>query len=124
VNVGVASLVGSLGPEAIVVSGAVVSIVNERDAGVFSGAPLALRARTSNVCAPGASATVGVKGDPQEAKVAASKRHWNETAPLAPVNVNVGVVSLVGRVGPPVIVESSAATVKVRVAGVEPGKSL
>ena len=110
------------GPPVIVVSGAVVSIVKARDAGVGSGAPAALSARTSNVCAPAASTAV-VNGEVHVANAALSTRHWKLAAPLTPVNVNVGVVSFVGPAGPPVIVVSSAATVNVRVAGVELGNA-
>ena len=55
-NAGVASLVGPLGPEVIVVSGAVVSdgalIVHVCVAGVASVLPAASVARTLNVCEP------------------------------------------------------------------------
>jgi hypothetical protein len=46
--------------------------------------------------------TAVVNGDEQAAKAAASTRHWNPDAPPDPLNVNVGVVSLVA-VGPPVM---------------------
>ena len=45
-----------VGPLVIVVSGATVSTVNVRVAGVGSRLPAASRARTSNVCVPCASA--------------------------------------------------------------------
>jgi hypothetical protein len=53
--VGVESLVSPAGPESIVVSGALVSIVQERLAGEASVLSAASIARTSKVCRPGAS---------------------------------------------------------------------
>ena len=47
-------LVGPVGPDVIVVSGAVVSTVNVRVAGVASTLPAASIARTANVCSPAA----------------------------------------------------------------------
>ena len=47
-------LIAPVGPVLIVVSGAAVSTVNVRVAGVASTLPAASRARTSNVCAPSA----------------------------------------------------------------------
>ncbi len=52
VNVGVASLVGPLGPLLIVVSGSTVSTVQVREAGLPSVLPAASVARTWNVCEP------------------------------------------------------------------------
>ena len=51
-HVGVVSLVAPLGPPVIVVSGATVSTVHVRVAGVASTLPTASRARTWNVCEP------------------------------------------------------------------------
>ena len=100
-----------------------VSMVKAREAGVVSAVPAALSARTSKVCAPGASAAV-VNGEAQVANWravdAALERRPRRSDP---VNVKVGVVSLVGPDGPAVIVVSSAATVKVRVAGGAPGNA-
>jgi hypothetical protein len=53
-NVALVAGVGPLGPAVIVVSGAVVSTVQVREAGVGSG-PAAFVARTRSVCAPSAS---------------------------------------------------------------------
>ena len=53
-KLGVVSLVTPLGPAVIVVSGAVVSTVNDRLAGVGSMLPAGSIARTSKVCAPSA----------------------------------------------------------------------
>ena len=49
VNDGVVAFVGPVGPPVIVVSGATVSTVNERVAGVASTLPAASGARTENV---------------------------------------------------------------------------
>ena len=54
VKAAVAVLIAPVGPVLIVVSGAAVSTVNVRVAGVASTFPAASRARTSNVCAPSA----------------------------------------------------------------------
>ncbi len=51
-NCGEAELIVPVGPESIVVSGATVSTVKVRVAGVASTLPAASRARTSKVCAP------------------------------------------------------------------------
>ena len=74
VNVGVLSLVAPAGPPVIVVSGAAVSIVNERLAGVGSTLPAASIACTSNVCAPSVSAAV-VNGELHVVKASVSTRH-------------------------------------------------
>ena len=58
-----------VGPPVIRVSGGTVSTVNERVAGVVSGAPLTSSARTSKVCGPWFSATV-VCGEVQLANAA------------------------------------------------------
>jgi hypothetical protein len=110
VNDWVVAVVVPLGPPVIVVSGAVVSIVNVRVAGVASTLPAASRARTENVCVPSASVP-SVTGDVQAAKAAPSREHSN-VVPASLVKVNVG--------GVPASVVSGAAvsSVKVRVAGV------
>ena len=56
------TLIVPVGPVVIVVSGATVSTVNERVAGVASVLPAASVARTENVYAPSAS-TVYARGD-------------------------------------------------------------
>ena len=58
-------------------------------------------------CAGPATASRSVNGELQAANVAPSTLHWKLAAPPAPVNVKVGVVSLVAPLGPPVIVVSS-----------------
>ena len=103
VNVGVLSLVEPRGPAVIVVSGAVVSTREACSvAGVASMLPAASVARTSNVCAPWASAGV-VYGEVQDAN--APRRPGTRTSSRASVevNVNVGVLSLVVTVGPEVM---------------------
>ena len=99
-NVGVLSLVGPEGPAVIVVSGGVVSTVNDRLAGDASVLPAASVARTSNVCAPSARAAV-VNADQQDANAAASTRHWKVEPASVEVKENVGVLSLVGPDGRP-----------------------
>ena len=89
----------------IVVSGGVVSHVNDRLAGEASVLLAASVARTSNVCAPSDSAPV-VNGDEQDANAAASTRHSNVEPASVAVKENVGVLSLVGPDGPAVIVVS------------------
>ena len=124
-NVGVLSLVVEppAGPPVIVVSGAAVSTVNVRDAGVGSVPFGPLTARTSNVCEPSVSAAV-VNGVVQAANAAASTRHSNVTPPSFELNVNVGVLSLVDEppAGPLSIVVSGGlappTTTNVREAGV------
>ncbi len=118
-NVGVLSLVVPVGPAVIVVSGGVVSTLNARLAGVGSVLPAVSVARTSNVCAPSASAAV-VNGVVQAANAPASTRHWNVDPASVAVKENVGVLSLVVPVGPAVIVVSGAvvSTVNDRLAGV------
>ena len=81
-NVGVESLVGPLGPESIVVSGAVASTENERVAGVPSTLPAASVAWTAKVCAPSPSAAV-VCGDVQLANAPPSSAALEARAGLA-----------------------------------------
>ena len=73
-NVGVESLVGPLGPEVNDVSGASVSTVKLRVAGLWSVFPAASVARTSKVWAPSARTAV-VTGETQPAKAAPSTEH-------------------------------------------------
>ena len=63
-----------LGPEVIVVSGAAVSTVHAREAGVGSVLPARSTARTSKVWLPSPSPDT-VAGDVQAAKAAPSRRH-------------------------------------------------
>ena len=114
-NVGVESVVVPVGPDVMVVSGAVVSTVKARLAGEASTLPAASIARTSNVCGPSLSADV-VNGVVQAAKVPASTRHWKVESAWLEVKENVGVLSFVGPDGPAVIVVSGGvvSTVNVR----------
>ena len=123
-NDGDALLVAPVGPRVIVVSGAAVSTVNVRVAGVASTLPAASVARTENVYVPSASGP-SVRGEVQLAYVPVaapgpSSLHSNVEPASVEVNVNDGDAPLVVPVGPPVIVVSGAAvsTVNVRVAGV------
>jgi hypothetical protein len=76
-----------------------VSTVKLREAGVASTFPAGSVARTSNVCAPSASAAV-VWAEVQEAHAPASTRHSNVEPAWLEENVNVGVESFVGPDGP------------------------
>ena len=109
--------VRTLGPESIVVSGAVASTENERVAGVPSTLPAASVAWTAKVCAPSPSAAV-VCGDVQLANAPPSSAH-SKLAPASLENVNVGVSSPVAPAGPPSMLVSGAcvSTVKERLAG-------
>src|SRR3954468_23025776 len=62
------------GPPVIVVSGAVVSTAQLREAGDASTLPAASVARASNVCVPAATETA--EGEVQAAHAAPSRRHW------------------------------------------------
>ena len=119
-NVGVASLVGPEGPLSIAVSGAAVSTVKLRDAGVGSTLPTRSVARTSKVWAPSASDEV-VSGVEHEPHAPPSTRHSNVEPTWSAENSNVGVTSLVGPEGPLSIVVCGAAvsTVNAHDAGVE-----
>ena len=107
------------------VFGADVSTVNERVAGDASVFPAASVARTETLWAPSPSAVV-VHGLVQVAHDPVSTRHWNVDPLSLAVNANVGVLSLVGPVGPEPIVVLGAvvsaggvvSTVNARVAGV------
>ena len=114
-NVGVVLLTESIGPPVIVVSGA-GRVDRRTSARRASGParPTALSARTWNVCVPCASAAV-VCGDVQRGERRGVDPALEAGRAATPVKVNVGVLSLVGFGGPPVIVVSSAATVNERV---------
>ena len=113
------------GAEVIVVFGADVSTVNERVAGEASVFPAASVARTETLWAPLPSAVV-VHGLVQVAHAPVSTWHSNVEPLSLAVKANVGVVSLVGPVGPePIVVLGAVAsdagvvsTVNARVAGV------
>src|SRR5215210_7420913 len=117
-NVGVASFVRPAGPLSIVVSGAAVSTVKPRDAGVGSTLPAKSVARTSNVCAPSASGAV-VSGAEQPLQAPPSTRHSNVVPSSSEEKPNVGVVSFVAPAGPESIVVSGGllSTAKTRWAG-------
>ncbi len=112
-NVGVLSLVVPVGPDVIVVSGAVVSgggavsTVKTRVAGDASVLPATSVARTDTECAPSPSAEV-VHGLVQLTHDPESTRHSNTELASLDVNANVGVLSFVVPVGPDVIVVSGA----------------
>jgi hypothetical protein len=121
-NVGVESLVGPLGPEVNDVSGASVSTVKLRVAGLWSVFPAASVARTSKVWAPSASTAV-VTGETQPAKAAPSTEHSKVEPDSLDENAKVGVESGVSPVGPdPIVVcggvASPACTVHEWLAGV------
>ncbi len=117
-NDGARSLVVGGGPERIVVSGASVSTVKVRVAGVGSALPAGSIARTSKVCSPSARSPAGC-GDWHAANAPPSTRHSNVVPGLSPVNSNSGVASPVGPDGPAVMLVcgGSVSTVKVREAG-------
>src|SRR5690349_11187777 len=102
-------------------TGATVSTVNAREAGDASTAPAASMARRRGVCAPWVSVAV-VCGDAQALQALAtvvSIAHWKVEPGSVDVNVNVGVVLLVGPLGPPVMLVFGgplALTTKLRVA--------
>ena len=120
-KLGVASPVGPLGPESIVVSGAVVSTVKVLVAGVASWFPAASSALKVAVWGP-SERPVKVLGDEQSAKGSESIRHWIFAVSEAgvPEKVKVAWLVVMVPVGPESIVVSGAvvSTVKVLVAGV------
>ena len=105
VNVAVVLAVGPVGPLPIVVSGAVVSTVNERGRrGGVGRARGVDRAHLERLRAVASGArSCGATCRPANAAVAPT-RHWNVEPGSVDVNVNVGVGSFVSPVGPPVIV--------------------
>ncbi len=111
VNVGAATLVAPLGPLSITVSGAAVSTVKVRVAGVGSMLPAASIARTENVCSPSGSVPSAC-GDVHGANAAPSSLHSKVEFGSLEENVyglDVDVIDVSGAV---------VSTVKVRVAGV------
>ncbi len=101
------SFVGEDGPEVMVVSGATVSTLNDRPAGVASTLPAASRARTWKVCAPFARAASGVPLV-QAAKAPPSIEHSKLAAGSFELKVNVGVLVATGPFGPESMVVSGA----------------
>jgi hypothetical protein len=106
-------------PASSVVSGAVVSTVNVRAAGVWSVCWVVSVARTSTVYVPSANGP-NSRGDVQGAKASALIRHSNVAPASLEENVNCGVVSRVVPLTPLSIVVSGAvvSTVNVFDAGV------
>ena len=117
-NAAVVDATVPLGPVEMVVSGAVVSTVHARDAGVPSTLPCASSARTRRVCEPSASELYDA-GEVQAPQAPPSSLHSNVPASSAP-SVNAAEVLVVVPVGPPVSVVCGAvaSTVQVRDAGV------
>ena len=110
------------GADEISVSGATVSTVNARVAGVPSPFPAASVAQTENVCGPSAS-DGAVTGEEQVANSAPSSAHAKVELLSLEMNANVAVGSPVAPLGPDVIVVSGAvvssgSTVHVCAAGV------
>ena len=101
VNESEASPVGMrpLGALVIVVCGGVASTVKDALAGVGSTSPAALTARTSNVCAPSASA-VYCCGLAQDTHGAPSRAHWKVSSASLPWKANVTVDWPIKPVGP------------------------
>ena len=112
-----------LGPELMVVWGAVRSIVQLWLAGVASVLLAASVARTRNWCVPTARPAYE-RGDVHAVKVAPSSEHWNVEPDSLAEKANVALVEFVLALGPDVIVVSggvvSAASwiVQLRLAGV------
>jgi hypothetical protein len=105
VNVADDEFDGFAGPLVIVTTGRTVSMENARLA--VDELPAASLTRTSNWWFAFDSVPE-VNGDVHAANAAASMRHWIVVGEPAVVNVKVGVASLVGPVGPPVIVTVGA----------------
>jgi hypothetical protein len=107
------------GPEVIVVSGGVVSTVNERLAGDGSGFAAASIARTAKVCGPSVNALV-VKGDVHDLNAAPSTLHSNVEPVSLEEKPNCGVGLVVSPLGPESMDVSGGpvSTVKDALAGV------
>ena len=90
-----------LSPAMMVVSGGVVSTVNDRLAGEASVLPTPSFARLEHII----DSVAVVNGEEQDANTTASTRH-SKVAPASEVKENVGVLSLVGPDGPAVMVVS------------------
>ena len=99
----------SAGPPVIVVSGAVVSTVNVREAGEASTLPTASIARTENVCSPSLRPD-SARGEPHTVNAPPSSLHSKESVSStgSPTKVNAAdVVAIVEpAAGPPVITVS------------------
>ena len=98
-------MVSGAGPDVIVTVGPAVSTVKLRES--LPWLPAASVTRTVNLCAPSASEAV-VNGDVHAANAPSSTAHSITVGLPAVVNVKLGVLSLVGPFGPPVIVTVGA----------------
>ena len=107
-NVGVLRLVVPDGPLSIVVSGAVVSTVNERVAGVWSAFPARSVAQTSKVWRPSLSVPVVNGVEQSRAASVPSTRHLKLDRASFALNPNVAVLSVVVPDGPLSIVVCGA----------------
>ena len=100
-------MAGDAGTVAVIwgVGGATVSTVNDRDrtALSFPGASIAL---TKKVWVPFASGEPRVNGEGHGMNAWASKRHWKVEPASFEAKEKVGVASLVGPLGPEVMVAS------------------
>ena len=118
-NVAEVEVLGSEGPESIVVSGAVVSIVQVWLAGLWSVLPAWSVARTEKVCEPSLRPRVGLR---RGAGLEAARVELALEVALgsSEENSNVAELELVGSEGPESIVVSGAVVsmVQVLVAGV------
>jgi len=97
-NVAVVSVVGSVGPKSIVVSGAIVSTVHAKLAGVESVFPAASVARTSKVWLVSLR-PVYTCGEVHEENVPPSSRHSKVAPASLELNVKVASVEFVGSSG-------------------------
>jgi hypothetical protein len=92
-------LVGSAGPEAIALSGAVRSTVHSKLAGVGSTALTLLVARTSSLWLPSASPS-NACGEVHARNAVPSSEHSNVASARSEEKVKIASVSLVGETGP------------------------
>jgi hypothetical protein len=120
VNEAVVVVTVPVGPELIVVCGAVVSIVHVRVAGEASRFPTPSVARTRNVCDPAAS-PLNDLGLAHAVNAPASSEHANVEPTSVAEKLNVAEVVLLRSAGPLRIVVSGGvvSTVQVRLSGLE-----
>ncbi|XSF08636.1 hypothetical protein VZP55_30365 [Myxococcus faecalis] len=118
-NVALFEFVVPVGPEVMLVSGATVSTVQVRLAGVASKLPAASTARTCKVWLP-CDKPGKVTGSVHAAKGAPSSEHWYVTASSLELKSNVALALFVRPLGPLTMVVSGAtvSTTQVRLAGV------
>ena len=109
---------GPVGPPPMVVSGAIVSTVHARVAGVWSTFPAPSTARTPNVCAPSASPVYDF-GESQAVQAPPSRLHSKSAPASGEEKANDAALVVASAFGPLVTVVSGAtvSTVQVRVAG-------